>query len=63
MDLFSLNQTTLPWWVEVSTSVPQQTYHLGPFNSLEEAKVSRGAHVEVLHHMGTRDIVALVKQR
>ncbi len=62
MNAFSRHQTTLPWWVEVYTSVSQQTYHLGLFNSREEAKLSRGAHVEVLLRQETRDIVALIKQ-
>jgi Domain of unknown function (DUF1816) len=63
MNLFSLHQPTLSWWVEVYTSVPKQTYHLGPFNSREEAKISRSAHVKALDHKVVRDVVALVKQR
>ena len=62
MNSFSLEQTTLSWWVTVSTSVPQQSYHLGPFNSREEAKISRNAHVKDLDKK-TGDIVALIKQR
>lgn len=52
----------LPWWVEVYTSVSQQTYHLGPFKSRAEAKLSRGTHVEGLLKQETRDITALIKQ-
>jgi Domain of unknown function (DUF1816) len=63
MNLSSLPLPTLSWWVEVYTSVPQQTYHLGPFNSREEAKISRSAHVEALDRKVIRDITALVKQR
>jgi len=63
MKAFSLPQIALPWWVEVSLSAPQQTYHLGPFKSRSEAKLSRGAHVDTLFHQETRDIVALIKQR
>ncbi|PSB32790.1 DUF1816 domain-containing protein [Stenomitos frigidus] len=63
MNAFSLLQTTVCWWVEVSLSAPQHTYHLGPFKSREEAKRSRGAHVDTLFHQETRDIVALIKQR
>lgn len=63
MNTFSSSQTALPWWVEVYMSVSQQTYHLGPFKSQVEAKLSRGAHVEALLHQETRDIVALIKQR
>ena len=63
MNSFSLHQPTSSWWVEVNTSVPQETYHLGSFNSQEEAKLSRGAHVEDLYHKEARDIVALLKQR
>jgi Domain of unknown function (DUF1816) len=62
MNAFSLLQTTVRWWVEISLSAPQQTYHLGPFKSREEAKLSRGAHVDALYHQETRDIVALIKQ-
>jgi hypothetical protein len=62
MNSFPLCQPTVSWWVEINTSVPQQTYHLGPFNSQEEAKLSRGAHVEALYHQEARDIVALIKQ-
>jgi hypothetical protein len=51
------------WWVEVYTSAPPRTYHLGPFESREAAKVSRGAHVEALYYTEARDIVALIKQR
>ncbi|PZV09817.1 MAG: hypothetical protein DCF22_17885 [Leptolyngbya sp.] len=49
--------------MEVYTSVPQETYHLGSFNSQEEAQISRGAHAEVLYHKDARAIVALIKQR
>ena len=63
MNLFSLHQPIPSWWIEVYTSVPQQTYHLGPFSSREEAKISRSAHVEALDHKVVRDITALVKQR
>jgi hypothetical protein len=62
MNAFSPPQIALPWWVEVSLSAPQQIYHLGPFKSRAEAKLSRGAHVEGLLHQATRDIVALIKQ-
>lgn len=63
MNSFSTHQQTLSWWVEIYTSVPQKSYYLGPFNSREEAKISRGAHVEALYHKEARDIVALIKQR
>jgi hypothetical protein len=62
MNVFKLPQITLPWWVEVSLSAPQQTYYLGPFESRAEAKLSRSAHVEGLLHQATTDIVALIKQ-
>ncbi|HEY9618805.1 MAG TPA: DUF1816 domain-containing protein [Crinalium sp.] len=62
MNVFKLPQVTLPWWVEVSLSAPQQTYHIGPFESRAEAKLSRGAHVEELLHQATTDIIALIKQ-
>jgi hypothetical protein len=63
MNSFSPHQPTVSWWVEVNTSAPQQTYHVGPFNTQEEAKLSRGAHVDALYHKDARDIVALIKQR
>jgi len=63
MNAFSLPQIAFRWWVEVSLSAPQQTYHLGPFKSQAEAKHSRGAHVNALLHQETRDIIALIKQR
>lgn len=63
MNSSPLNQTTPSWWVEVSASVPQQTYDLGPFNSEEEAKMSRGEHVEALYDQEAGDIIALIKQR
>jgi Domain of unknown function (DUF1816) len=63
MNSFSPHQPTLSWWVEVYTSVPQCTYQLGPFQSREEAKISRSAHVEDLYQTEARDIVALIKQR
>ncbi len=63
MPLLSQSSNASAWWVEIYTSAPQQTYYLGPFNSREEAKVSRSAHVDSLYHQETRDIVALVKQR
>jgi hypothetical protein len=63
MKSFSLVESPLSWWVEICTSAPQQSYHLGPFNSQEEARISRGAHVESLYHTEMRDIVALIKQR
>lgn len=57
------HQSTLSWWVEVYTSFPQQIYYLGPFNSREEASITRGTHVESLYNNKARDIVALIKQR
>ncbi len=62
MNSLSPQQSVLSWWVEICTFVPQQTYHLGPFSSREEAKLSRSTHVEALFHKETRDIVALIKQ-
>ena len=62
MNSFSPHQPTLPWWVEVYIAVSQQMYHLGPFKSRAEAKLSRGAHVNDLLQQETRDIVALIKQ-
>jgi hypothetical protein len=63
MNSLSPRQSTPSWWVEIYASVPQKTYHLGPFNSQEEARISRGAHVEALYHKEARDIVALIKHR
>jgi hypothetical protein len=54
--------TKTAWWVEINTSAPQKTHYLGLFDSREEAKFSRGAHVESLYRKGS-DIVALIKQR
>lgn len=62
MNSLSTLQTKIAWWVEINISAPQKTYHLGPFASREEAKSSRGAHVESLYKKGS-DIVALIKQR
>lgn len=62
MNVLSPHQPTVFWWVEIYTSAPQQTYHLGPFNSKEEAKTSRGTHIEALYHKKTSDIVALIKK-
>jgi len=62
MNSLSPHQTTLSWWVEVYTSASQQTHQFGPFNSQEEAKTARTAHVEVLYQEEARDIVALIKQ-
>ncbi|MBC7971086.1 MAG: DUF1816 domain-containing protein [Verrucomicrobia bacterium] len=61
MNSLATLQSALDWWVEVSLSAPQKTYHLGPFKSREEAKLSRGTHVDALYHQKTRDIVALIK--
>jgi glucan phosphorylase len=63
MNSFSPHHLTPTWWVEIYTSVPEQTYRFGPFKSKEEAKLSRGTHVETLYHQEARDIVALIKQR
>ena len=63
MNSLSSRQSTLSWWVEVYTSFPQQIYYLGPFKSREEARISRGTHVEALYRNDARDIVALIKQR
>ncbi len=62
MNSFSPLQSTLPWWIEIHISVPQQTYHLGPFNSREEAKIFRGTHVKALCHKEASDIIAMIKQ-
>ena len=63
MTLFSSRKPKLSWWVDIYTSIPLQTYQLGPFKSREEAKVSRGTHVDALYQKEARDIVALIKQR
>ena len=62
MTTLSPHQSELSWWVEINTSVPKQTYHFGPFKSREEAKLSRGVHVDALDRKEARDIVALIKQ-
>jgi len=63
MNFLSPHKSSLAWWVEVNTSVPRQTYHLGPFKSREEAKISRSAHVDILRQQEGRDILAMIKQR
>ncbi len=63
MSPFSPHQFPSSWWVEVYTSVPQQIYHLGSSKSREEAKISRGAHVEALQQKKAKDVIALLKQR
>jgi hypothetical protein len=60
--LLANRQTTLPWWVEVQTSVPQCTYYFGPFDYHDEAKASRAGYVEDLEGEGASDIVVRVKQ-
>jgi hypothetical protein len=63
MNSLSPYQPELSWWVEVYTSFPQKIYYLGLFHSREEAKISRGTHVEALYHNDARDMIALIKQR
>ena len=55
------DQSKLSWWVEISTSVPRRTYYFGPFDSQQEARLSRAGYVKKLYQQETGDIVALVK--
>lgn len=62
MNLSLSNQSKLSWWVEINTTVPRCTYYFGPFDTQNEARLSRTGYVEDLYQEEARDIVALVKQ-
>ena len=38
----------MPWWIIISTEVPQCIYFFGPFDSLSEAKLSQSGYIEDL---------------
>lgn len=62
MNLLQSNQSEFAWWVEINTTVPRCTYYFGPFDSEQEAQLSRSGYVEDLYQEEARDIIALVKQ-
>lgn len=56
-------QEVLDWWIEVHTYFPKKTYKIGPFKSQEEARISRGNHVNSLYQEKKQSVIALIKQK
>ena len=47
--LFSpINKQKIPWWVEISTTIPRCTYFFGPFDSVKEAKQEQTGYIDDL---------------
>lgn len=38
----------LPWWVKISTIVPNCIYYFGPFDTFREAQLSRAGYIDDL---------------
>ena len=46
--IFSWKKEKLPYWLKISTEVPQCIYYFGPFDRASEAKASQAGYVEDL---------------
>ena len=46
--IFSWKKEKLPYWLKISTEVPQCIYYFGPFYRASEAKASQAGYVEDL---------------
>jgi hypothetical protein len=46
--LLGFKKSQLPWWVKITTKMPQCTYFFGPFNSAWEAKSHQDDYLEGL---------------
>ncbi|MEM7595473.1 MAG: DUF1816 domain-containing protein [Cyanobacteria bacterium P01_A01_bin.83] len=49
LNIFGIKeQKSLPYWLKVTTKVPQCVYYFGPFDSLSEAKALQAGFIEDL---------------
>ena len=51
-----------PWWVKITTSMPQCIYYFGPFQTSSEAKASYPGYVEDLDSEGAKGILVAIKR-
>ncbi|MEL4897520.1 DUF1816 domain-containing protein [Crocosphaera sp. Alani8] len=62
LDDFSIQEETLPWWVELTTTRPHCIYYFGPFDNFAEAYGHYGGYVEDLQEEGAEGIIINIKQ-
>ncbi|MDJ0591703.1 MAG: DUF1816 domain-containing protein [Pleurocapsa sp. MO_226.B13] len=61
--LFSpINKQKIPWWVEISTTIPRCTYFFGPFDSVKEAKQGQTGYIDDLVQEKAFGITVEIKQ-
>lgn len=64
LEIFGIKQAkSLPYWLNISTKVPQCTYYFGPFDSLLEAKALQAGYIEDLMQENAQGIHIELEQR
>ena len=64
LEIFGLKQPkNMPYWLNVSTKVPQCTYYFGPFDSSLEAKALQAGYIEDLIKEDAQGIHIELEQR
>ena len=64
IEIFGLKKIeNLPYWLKISTEVPQCTYYFGPFDSPLEAKALQAGYIEDLIGENARGIRVELEQR
>lgn len=58
----SQTTSTSPWWVKIITEKPRCTYYFGPFDTVEEAKLSQAGYIEDLEQEGAIGIAVDILQ-
>lgn len=64
LEIFGIKQAkTSPYWLNISTKVPQCTYYFGPFDSPLEAKALQAGYIEDLMQENAQGIHIELEQR
>lgn len=52
----------MPWWIKITTEVPNCTYFFGPFDNFAEADKSQSGYIEDLKGEEAQDIKVEIMQ-
>lgn len=64
LSIIGLKKTKkLPYWLKISTKVPQCIYYFGPFDSFSEAKALQAGYIEDLMAENAQGIHIELEQR
>lgn len=57
-----VEELSIPWWAEITTTKPHCIYYFGPFQTYEEAQAAYPGYIEDLNNEGAQGIVVVIKR-